>query len=68
MRTIRITLAGGPYCGQDYNDHSAVDDKARFASGDIYIRSERRDNENRQVFIHHIKRDSLKLPKQSDLG
>ncbi|MES2706372.1 MAG: hypothetical protein V4726_07185 [Verrucomicrobiota bacterium] len=67
MRTIRITLTGGPCCGECFTDCPQAA-QAITVQNVRYVRSERRDIENRQVFIHHIKRESLKLPKQSDLG
>lgn len=50
MRTMRITLVGGPHCGETPTDcpHGA---QAHTFGGVRYIRSDRRDSENRQVFL-----------------
>lgn len=54
MRTMRITLVGGPHCGTDLHvgiTERVVLQKNEEGGMSRYLRSERRDGENRQVFM-----------------
>lgn len=48
MRTSRITLVGGPHCGTEYHVDSTV--AGISYQGTHYVRTLRKDPENRQVF------------------
>lgn len=64
MRTNRCILFGGPGDGMEL--HVPVDiGRVRLPEGEIYLRSERRDSENRQIYMLKIGRCIYDLPKQN---
>lgn len=66
MRTTRATLSGGPYCGLEIHPSQGAT-KLHISAGAIYVWTDRRDSENRQVFTYRPERETVDLPRQSDI-
>lgn len=63
MRTARCILYGGPGDGMELDIPMDIG-RARLPTGEIYLRSEQRDNENRQIYTLRLNRPTAPFPKQ----
>lgn len=64
MRTARSVLYGGPWDGKEVHIPPSLN-STRIPSGEVYFRSERRDSENRQIYMLKLGRRCADFPKQS---
>lgn len=64
MRTARSVLYGGPWDGKEVHIPSRCN-TTKIPTGEVYFRSERRDSENRQIYMLKLGRRTADFPKQS---
>jgi len=64
MRTARSVLYGGPWDGKEVHIPPHCN-TTKIPTGEVYFRSERRDSENRQIYMLKLGRRAYDLPKQS---